>query len=122
VPDHFTFEGSVIFITNLKFEHVKSKKLKDHLAALESRCHTIDLTINTDHEKMLRIEQLVQDGMLKEYGLNEQTQIDVVDFIRANTHKLRELSVRTVIKCAELADAFGNDWQEFAQTSLLKNG
>jgi hypothetical protein len=122
VPDHFNFEGSVIFITNLKFDHVKSKKLRDHLEALESRCHFVDLTIDTAHEKMLRIEQLVQDGMLKDYGLSEQAQVDVTDYIRANTHKLRELSVRTVIKAAELADAFGDSWRDFANTSLLKRG
>ncbi|SVC15223.1 uncharacterized protein METZ01_LOCUS268077, partial [marine metagenome] len=36
VPDHFEFKGSAIFITNIKFEHVKSKKLRDHLLAIES--------------------------------------------------------------------------------------
>jgi hypothetical protein len=39
VPNSFEFKGGAIFITNIKFENVKSKKLKDHLEALESRCH-----------------------------------------------------------------------------------
>lgn len=121
VPDHFDFEGSVIFITNLKFENVKSKKLQDHLEALESRCHFIDLTIDTDHEKMLRIEQLTRDGMLKEYSLSSDVEEEVIAFVKDNANKLRELSLRTVIKCAELAKAFGaDDWQDFAATSLLK--
>ena len=29
VPDTFEFAGSVIFITNIKFDNVKSKKLRD---------------------------------------------------------------------------------------------
>ena len=33
VPDTFEFAGSVIFITNIKFDNVKSKKLRDHLEA-----------------------------------------------------------------------------------------
>ena len=52
VPDSFEFKGSAIFITNIKFDNVKSPKMRDHLSALESRCHYIDLTINTDREKM----------------------------------------------------------------------
>ena len=41
VPDSFEFKGSAIFITNIKFDNVKSKKMRDHLEALESRCHYI---------------------------------------------------------------------------------
>jgi len=37
VPDSFEFKGGAIFITNIKIDHVKSKKLRDHLEALESR-------------------------------------------------------------------------------------
>ena len=37
IPDRFEFKGAAIFITNIKFEHVKSKRLRDHLDALESR-------------------------------------------------------------------------------------
>jgi hypothetical protein len=67
VPDSFQFKGSAIFITNIKFDNVKSKKLRDHLEALESRCHYIDLTIDTEREKLPRIKQIVTDGMLNEY-------------------------------------------------------
>ena len=53
VPNSFEFKGGAIFITNIKFDHVKSKKLKDHLEALESRCHYLDLTIDTERELSL---------------------------------------------------------------------
>ena len=43
IPDRFEFLGSAIFITNIKFSHVRSKKLRNHLKAIESRCHYIDL-------------------------------------------------------------------------------
>ena len=33
IPDRFEFKGAAIFITNIKFEHIKSKRLKDHLDA-----------------------------------------------------------------------------------------
>jgi hypothetical protein len=34
VPDMFDFKGACIFITNLQFSNLKSKKLQDHLEAL----------------------------------------------------------------------------------------
>jgi hypothetical protein len=64
VPERFEFKGSVIFITNLSFEHVRSKKLKDHLDALMSRCHYLDLTLYTMRDKFLRIKQIADSGAL----------------------------------------------------------
>jgi hypothetical protein len=66
VPDSFEFKGSVIFITNLKFDQMKSQKLRDHLDALQSRCHYLDLTLDTMRDKVLRIKQIAQDGGLFE--------------------------------------------------------
>ena len=120
VPDSFDFKGSAIFITNIKFDNVKSKKLRDHLEALESRCHYIDLTIDTEREKMLRIKQIVQDGMLSEYGFTEEQHEAVVDFIDINKSKLRELSLRTVLKVADLAKAFPANWEAMAESTVLQ--
>jgi hypothetical protein len=120
VPDSFKFEGSCIFITNLKFDHVKSKKLRDHLEALESRCHYIDLTIDTDHEKMLRIRQVVQDGMLDTYDFEEDMKDEIIDFVDINKGRLRELSLRTVIKVADLAKAFPDKWEAMAENTVMR--
>ena len=119
VPDSFQFKGSAIFITNIKFDNVKSKKMRDHLAAIESRCHYIDLTIDTEREKMLRIKQIVKDGMLNEYGFTEEQHESVVDFIDINKSKLRELSLRTVLKVADLAKAFPTNWEAMAESTVL---
>ena len=120
VPDSFEFKGSAIFITNIKFDNVKSKKLRDHLEALESRCHYIDLTIDTEREKMLRIKQITGDGMLDEYALPEGTVDDIVDFVDINKKRLRELSLRTVLKVADLAKAFPSNWEAMAENTVLR--
>jgi len=120
VPDSFEFKGSAIFITNIKFDNVKSKKLRDHLEALESRCHYIDLTIDTEREKMLRIKQIVGDGMLTEYAFDDATQEDIVDFIDINKKRLRELSLRSVLKVADLAKAFPTKWEAMAENTVMK--
>ena len=120
VPDSFEFKGSAIFITNIKFDNVKSKKMRDHLEALESRCHYIDLTIDTEREKMLRIKQIVSDGMLDEYQFAEEVHEEIVDFIDINKKRLRELSLRTVLKVADLAKAFPLKWEAMAENTVMK--
>ena len=124
IPDRFEFKGSAIFITNIKFEHVKSKRLRDHLDALESRCHYIDLQMDTEREKMLRIKQIVGDGMLDVYDFEEQaaTVKEVVDFIDNNKTKLRELSLRMVLKIADLRKSFPTTWQAMATTTCMRRG
>ena len=118
----FEFKGSAIFITNIKFDNVKSKKLRDHLEALESRCHYIDLTIDTEREKMLRIKQITGDGMLNEYMLGEGVVDDIVDFVDVNKKRLRELSLRTVLKVADLAKAFPDRWEAMAENTVMRRG
>jgi len=120
VPDTFDFAGSVIFITNIKFDNVKSKKLRDHLEALESRCHYIDLTIDTLREKLLRIQQIVRDGMLDSYALPDVTKQEVVQYIWDHKRRLREVSLRTVLKIADLAKAFPEQWKDMATSTVLK--
>jgi hypothetical protein len=119
VPDKFKFEASAIFITNLKFDKVKGK-LREHLEALESRCHYMDLTIDTDKDKMLRIKQVVQDGMLNSYKLTDEVREDIIDFVDVNKNRLRELSLRTVLKVADLAVAFPSKWEAMAENTVMR--
>jgi hypothetical protein len=120
VPNQFEFKGGAIFITNIKFENVKSKKLQDHLAALESRCHYLDLTIDTEREKLLRIEQIVRDGMLADYEFDDAGIAEVVSFIKTNAKRMRELSLRMVLKVADLRKSMPTQWQRVAELSCMK--
>jgi hypothetical protein len=122
VPDSFEFKGSAIFITNIKFDNVKSKKLRDHLEALESRCHYIDLTIDSERDKILRIKQITRDGMLDSYELPEGMPEEILEFIETNKKRLRELSLRTVLKVADLAKAFPDKWEAMAENTVMKRG
>jgi len=120
IPDRFEFKGAAIFITNIKFEHVRSKKLRDHLDALESRCHYIDLQMDTNREKLLRIKQIVEQGMLDRYEFGAIQKDEVVEFITTNQDKLRELSLRMVLKIADLRKSFPNNWQSMARTTCMR--
>jgi hypothetical protein len=121
VPNSFEFKGGAIFITNIKFDHVKSKKLQDHLEALESRCHYLDLTIDTEREKILRIKQVVTEcGMLDSYELEDWAKLEVVDFVEANKDRMRELSLRTVLKVADLRVSFPDKWKAVAEVTCMR--
>jgi hypothetical protein len=122
VPNSFEFKGGAIFISNIKFDHVKSKKLRDHLEALESRCHYLDLTIDTTREKMLRIRQVVNDcGMLDDYGFDDAGKAEVVEFIESNKNKMRELSLRMVLKVADLRKSMPANWQSVVAVTCMRH-
>ena len=121
IPDRFEFCGSAIFITNIKFEHVRSKTLRSHLDALESRCHYIDLQMDTQREKILRIQQVVNKGkMLERYEFEQCTADEVVEFVVDNKDNLRELSLRMVLKVADLRKGFPKSWKAMAKTTCMK--
>jgi len=121
IPDSFNFDGSVIFITNLKFDTMKSQKLRDHLDALQSRCHYLDLTLDTQRDKMLRIQQIANDGELfEDYGFEKYVQDEIIAFMEVNQLKLRELSLRMALKIADLRKSFPTRWTQMAKTTCMK--
>ena len=121
IPDKFEFKGAAIFITNIKFEHVKSKKLRDHLDALESRCHYIDLQMDTNREKLLRIRQVIKENeMLSRYEFEPVVEDELVEFVVTNQDRLRELSLRMVLKIADLRKAFPLSWTAMVKTTCMK--
>lgn len=123
VPDQFEFKGSVIFITNLKFDNVKSSKIKDHLEAIMSRCHYLDLTMDTTREKILRIKQIARDGGLFDTkGLNKDQEAEIVQFLDENQSRMREISLRMAQKLADLCRMAPNNgrWKRMAETTCMK--
>jgi hypothetical protein len=121
IPDSFNFNGSVIFITNLKFDQMKSQKLRDHLDALQSRCHYLDLTLDTMRDKLLRIKQIAADGELfTDYDFEQVAQDEIIDFMDANQNKLREMSLRMALKIADLRKSFPLRWKAMAATTCMR--
>lgn len=125
IPNSFDFKGSAIFITNLKFANVRSKKLQDHLEALESRCHFLDLTIDSERDKMLRIRQVDRDsdnGLFADYNFQNGEGAEVLDFMQKNQRKLREMSIRMALKLADLVKISPKNWKSLAESTCMKRG
>ena len=122
MPNSFEFHGGVIFITNIKFDNVRSKKLQDHLSALQSRCHYLDLTIDSMRDRMLRIRQICRQGMLSRYQMAADEEEGLIQFVFANKHRLREISLRMVLKIADLWKMSPDRYQQLAEQTCMRPG
>jgi hypothetical protein len=81
----------------------------------------LDLTIDTEREKILRIKQVITEhGMLEGYGFSDEDNAELVDFIDINKKKLRELSLRTVLKVADLKASFPDRWKAVAEVTVMR--
>ena len=122
VPDCFDFKGACIFITNLQFSNLKSKKLQDHLEALQSRCHFLDLTLNTMRDRFLRIKQIFRQGQLfNDYDFTPEQGDEILNFMDENKDRLREMSLRMALKIADLTKVSADNWRALAASTCMKN-
>ena len=77
--------------------------------------------MDTEREKILRIKQVVREaGMLDHFEFEECVKDEIVEFIDANKGKLRELSLRMVLKIADLRKSFPTTWTAMAKTTCMK--
>lgn len=122
IPNSFEYRGTAIFITNLKFHHIRSKRLQDHLEALQSRCHFLDLTIDTERDKLLRIKQVHRDtpnGLFADYGFSRGVDTEIFAYMEENSKKLREISIRMALKIADLIKINPNKWKTLAESTCM---
>lgn len=121
VPRGFEFNGTIVFITNYDFDAMidKGHKLAPHLQALMSRAHYIDLAMKTRRDYVVRIKQVLDQGLLSKSGLSEDQVKEVVDFIDSNTDRLRELSLRMALKLGAIRK-LGGSWQKVARVTCCK--
>ncbi len=121
IPQKFDFEGSIIFLSNIDFDRsiAKQSRIASHLEAIMSRCHYMDLEIGSVRDKILRIKQIVRDGMLKPYGFTKKQDQEIVDFVQANAEYLREISLRMVKKIADFVKSDPKEWYELAEATCL---
>jgi hypothetical protein len=121
LPRNFEFEGSIIFITNYDFDNLidKGNKLAPHFQALISRSHYLDVGIKTKRDYIVRLKQAVASGMLDNEMLAEEEKTELMDFVTENQDRLRELSLRMLLKLVGLM-GLGGDWRKMARATCMK--
>ena len=87
----------------------------------ESRCHYLDLTLDTMRDKVLRIKQIAKDGVLfADYDFDECVQDEIIAFMDENKNRLREMSLRMALKIADLRKMSVLNWKRLAETTVMK--
>jgi len=119
VPRTFEFKGTIIFISNYDFDAMidKGHKLAPHLKALVSRAHYIDLAMKSRRDYIIRIKQVIKQGLLDDLSVAERS--DVMSFIDKNSESLRELSLRMALKLGALRRQ-GSNWERIARITCCK--
>jgi hypothetical protein len=120
LPRSFDFDGTIIFITNYDMDAMidRGHKLAPHLQALVSRAHYIDLAMKSRRDYLVRIRQVIKQGLLN--GLTPAQREDVVEFIEQNHESLRELSLRMAIKLGSLRRDGADRWERLARITCCK--
>jgi hypothetical protein len=77
--------------------------------------------MDTSREKILRIQQVVKENeMLADYEFEPCVQDELIEFVVENQDKLRELSLRMVLKLAGLRKSFPTTWKSMATTTCMR--
>jgi len=121
IPNTFDFEGSVIFLSNVDFDRTieKGSRIASHLSAIMSRCHYLDLELGSVRDQLLRIKQVVADGMLTPFDFKPKQEDEIISFVVDNAEYLREVSLRMVKKIADFVKVDPKGWYEMAEATCL---
>jgi hypothetical protein len=122
IPSTFEYNGTCIFITNYDFDALiaKNHKLSPHMQALVSRAHYVDLAMKTRRDYMIRIKQVVGEGLFDGKNMSPAQIKETVQFIEDNIERVRELSLRTALKVGMIRK-FNQDWEKVARVTCLRN-
>jgi hypothetical protein len=120
LPETFTFNGGVILISNVGFGG-GSSKLVTHLTALKDRSYCVPVADSGDDSTFKQICYMVLErNLMTDLGVPQQDQMMLLEFIDENKDKLNTVSLRTVVKLAEMYTKTPAVWREMASVGLLK--
>lgn len=122
LPTNFEFHGSVIFITNQDMDRIVETKQKfhEHMAAMISRSHYIDLTMKSKRDFFIRVKQVVfNEGMLNNLLTFDKIHA-VIKFMEDNLNNLREISLRMALKITSNMRAHPDKWERVCRITCCK--
>jgi hypothetical protein len=116
----FNFQGAVIIITNQNFDNSPRKAIRPHLAALKSRCMHVQTDNGSRDEAFAQIVYtVVEQGMLNDYKISTDAKTEVLGYLHDNLAVLKDCSLRTVQKLAELVQDQPDTWRILADFTFI---
>lgn len=125
IPQQFVFEGRIIFITNLDFDayiQAGSNKFSRNMEALMSRAPYLDLRIHGRRELALWIGHVLRTSKLlqADFAITDAKVNEILAYLVKHQARVRVLSLRSALQCAELMRDEPDTWQESADVLLLR--
>lgn len=122
LPRSFEYSGNIVFITNLDMQALTEKghSLAPHFEALMSRSLYIDLGMKTKRDCIIRIKQVVESGALSTHDITANDAAEILGFVEEHNDKLRELSLRLVVKIGRLKRNNPQSWKSLARVTCCK--
>lgn len=123
IPNEFEFEGTIVFITNTDIDNEirRGTKIAPHLMALVSRSVYLDLGVHTNEEIMIRVEDVITTtDMLQRIGLSDTDTVEVLQWMKDNVKRLRNVSLRTALYLASFVITDRQNWKEIAEVTQLR--
>jgi Cdc6-like AAA superfamily ATPase len=104
IPSRFTYTGKIVFVSNLSISQFPQ--------AIVSRSQKVDLTLNIE-EKVEIIGEV-----FKKIKHNDKQKADVLEFVKENATKAKDLNIRSAVALLVLRENFGDDWKRIAEYSF----
>jgi hypothetical protein len=130
VPQHFVFNGSIIWITNETVRGI-ADKAGSHWNAIDSRFYKVEAWLN-DQEKLMytlylveEIDMLGKECYAKEGGYDRDVIEKSAKYLRDNYRYMFDfndratVSPRTAIKLADTMTSFPDEWKIMADMQFL---
>ena len=122
LPRTFEYSGNIVFITNIDMQAAvdRGHGLAAHFDALMSRSLYIDLGMKNKRDCIVRIKQVVESGALSSHGITSTDAREILGFVEENSDKLRELSLRLVVKIGHLKRNNPVQWKSLAKVTCVR--
>lgn len=128
VESEFSFEGSIIWITNSRFDKL-AKKFGDHWDAVQGRFIPVEVFL-TKEEKYLYTTYLVEEiDMLgknceaKDGGYSDEIINNTLEYFSDNYDDFKEITPRIAIKVADTMHMYPQMWKTIlGNQNIYQNG
>ena len=121
LPTRFNFNGSVVLISNVGFGGAMTKNLA-HLNALKDRSFCIPIADGGSKSAYKQIAYMVyRHNMLAKYNFPNDVVLELLEYINENLDNLYTISLRTMIKLAEVYRLNPSGWRDDADAAFIRN-
>ena len=124
VPPVFKFEGSVVIITNVSFDHLRKGRVQDHYNAIKDRCVLFPIEAEEKDTQLARaIFMIAERGMLqldpRTAEITPSQQQMLIGFVVKNVNWMRgNLSLRLVNTIAREIVLKPRNWRSMAERHM----